>query len=154
MAYRKSKDIICKNYDKVPDHDPNNYDIDIIFNFNGKNFPMRKEIDPFKPKSKGGTNHPKNLNAMQSSQTRPKGVTYPYNFKEKENLGKTRYDLIETEIDKRSVLIRNGSLLLNYNGTIDGRSSAVLDGSVILKKDGTIDKRSSALINGLVFFKN
>ncbi len=44
----------------------------------GKNGPKSWEVDHSKPKSKGGTNSPRNLQAMQTSANRRKSNKYPY----------------------------------------------------------------------------
>lgn len=47
----------------------------------GKNSPQGWEVDHKKPKARGGTNHPKNLQALQTGVNRQKSDHYPYRHK-------------------------------------------------------------------------
>lgn len=45
----------------------------------GKNSPMGFEIDHKRPKSKGGSDHNRNLRPLQTSENRRKSNKYPHN---------------------------------------------------------------------------
>ena len=150
MSYQESKEKVWEKGTKIPDKDPNLYREDKIGNVMyypsyGKQSSMGWNIDHSKPQNKNGTNHLNNLQPLNSLNNSSKSDTYPYNYKNSEPLGVTRRDLIETPIDKRSRLIKNGEVLLNYDGTVNSNSKAVKTKYVILNKNGTINANSKAV---------
>ncbi|KAL0487807.1 helicase with zinc finger domain [Acrasis kona] len=153
------KDAAWEKAATIPGYNPDTHRQDQVGNIMykhsyGKQTPMGYDIDHSKPLSKGGTYHPNNLNAMQSEQNRcDKNDAYPYPRSEASPVGITRYDDISTTYDKRSSTIKDGSTLLNYDGSIDGRSESVRSGDVLLTKDGMVDKRCSAFKSGRIFEK-
>lgn len=158
MSYRKRIDEVWEKGIKIPGKDPNKYREDrvgnvIYKNSYGKNSDMGWNIDHSKPQSEGGTDNLNNLQPMHSSQNSSKNASYPYNYEKSEPLGKTVYDIADTDVDRRSFSYVNGKILLNMDGTIDGRSSAVRNGDIILNKDGTINGNSRAVKNGNIKFK-
>ena len=160
--YEKDRENL-KNYawekaEKVKGYDPAKYRKDksnnIIYKASyGKDTKMGWNVDHSKPLNEGGTNHKNNLQALQTSQNKSKGSKYPYNYDESEPKGVTRYDLIKTNVDKRSSIVKNQKLLFNFDGTIDARSKAVKGGHVILTKDGHVNENSKAVKSGEIFFK-
>ncbi|CAF1045442.1 unnamed protein product [Brachionus calyciflorus] len=158
MSYRKRKDEIWEKGDTIPNMDPNKYRQDksgnvIYYDSFGKFSKMGWNIDHSKPQSLGGSDHLNNLYPMQSAQNSSKGNTYRYNYSTAGNLGLTRYDIIDTEIDKRSSLVRNEEVLFNYDGTVDSRSAAVRNGTIRLNNDGSINKNSIGVRSGNLIFK-
>jgi hypothetical protein len=137
--YEKDRENL-KNYawekaEKVKGYDPAKYRIDKLGNIiykasYGKDTKMGWNVDHSKPLNEGGTNHKNNMQALQTSQNKSKGSKYPYNYDESEPRGVTRYDLIKTNVDKRSSFVKNQGLLFNFDGTIDARSKAVKSGHV------------------------
>jgi hypothetical protein len=122
----------------------------IYYHSYGKDSAMGWDVDHSKPLCEGGTYHKNNLQVLQAAQNRyDKNGTYPYNYNT-EAQGVTRYDLIQTPIDKRSSAVKSGAVLFNYDGSIDQRSAAVRSGDVKLTKDGNIDKRCSAYKSGSI----
>lgn len=160
--YEKDRENL-KNYawdkaEKVRGYDPAKYRIDksgnIIYKASyGKDTKMGWNVDHSKPLNEGGTNHKNNLQALQTSQNKSKGSKYPYNYDESEPRGVIRYDLIKTNVDKRSSFVKNQELLFNFDGTIDARSKAVKSGHVILRKDGYVNENSKAVKSGEVLIK-
>ena len=156
--YQKRKDDVWNKGGIVDDKDPNKYRSDktgniIYYGSYGKDTSMGWHIDHLNPRSLGGTNHLNNLQPLQASQNKSKSNQRYYDYDSVDNRGLTRYDLINTNVDKRSSLVKNDELLLNYNGTVDKRSEAVKNGDVIVNKDGSISKNSRAVKNGNVFLK-
>ncbi|KAL9652311.1 hypothetical protein ABK040_011969 [Willaertia magna] len=151
QAWNKSK--------TIPGYDEDKYRQDKVGNIMyhdsyGKNSNMGWSVDHSKPLNEGGTYHPNNLQAMNFAQNcYDKNDQYPYDYSNAEPKGVTRYDNIDTEIDKRCSSYQNNNILLNYDGTVDGRSSAVRSGNVLLTKSGHVDKRCKAAKDGSVTFK-
>jgi hypothetical protein len=138
--------------------DPNKYREDkmgnVIYKSSyGKDSAMGWNIDHSKPIAKDGTNHLNNLQPLQTAQNKSKNATYPYNYDEAEPKGVSRYDMIKTDVDKRSSLVRNKNVLFNYDGTIDARCKAVRSGEIVLNKDKTINKNSIAVKSGAIRIK-
>lgn len=80
-AHNKRKDEVWNKSNKVSGKDPNLYRIDklgneIFYHSYGKNTEMGWEIDHSKPKSKGGTDHLNNLQALQTNANRRKSDKY------------------------------------------------------------------------------
>lgn len=81
-----SKETIQNVWNKaqtVPGKNPNLYRQDaygnpIYVHSYGKTSEMGWEIDHKHPRSKGGTDNPRNLQALQTAENRRKGNTYPY----------------------------------------------------------------------------
>ena len=158
MSYRGRKDDVWDKADTVPDKNPDQYRQDKVGNIMyydsfGKNSPMGWNIDHGKPQSQGGTHHLNNLNAINSLQNSSKRDTYPYNYNQVENFGVTRYDLVRTDIDKRSSLVQQEKVLFNYDGTVDARSSAVRSGDIRLNNDGSVNMNSKGVRSGHLNFK-
>lgn len=155
----QAKEYAWENAKRVAGKDPNKYREDRVGNIiyrssYGKDTKMGWSIDHSKPLNMGGTNHKNNFQAMQMSQNKSKNDTYPYKYDSVQQLGVSRYDLIKTNVDKRSSLVKSGDLLFNYDGSIDSRSKAVRSGNVRLNADKTIDRTaSSAVQTGALRFK-
>lgn len=158
MSYRKRKDDVWEKGETIPHMDPSKYRQDkvgnvIYYDSFGKFSRMGWNIDHSKPQSLGGSDHINNLNPMHSVQNSSKGNSYRYNYSTAENHGLTRYDLVDTEIDKRSSIVRNEQILFNYDGSVDSRSAAVRNGTIKLNNDGTINKNSKGVRSGDIIFK-
>ena len=83
MASKKQKDAAWNNAKPIPGRNPNLQRRDAAGNTisrsaYGKNSPQGWEVDHKKPSSKGGSDNPRNLQAMQTSENRHKGNSYPY----------------------------------------------------------------------------
>ena len=74
IAWNKAKPITGKN---PKTHRKDKYGNEVYKGAYGKNGPKSWEVDHSKPKSKGGTDHPNNLQALQTEANRLKGDTYP-----------------------------------------------------------------------------
>ena len=87
MEYSKEElDTIFAKGSIIPGKDPDKYRKDScgneIYRDNyGLETPMGWEVDHSLPKAKGGTNNPRNLKPLQSSENASKGDTYPYKKK-------------------------------------------------------------------------
>ena len=151
------KEVAWNKADKVPGRNPDLYRQDkceniIYWHSYDKDSDMGWNIDHSKPVRAGGTNHGNNLQALQTSQNKSKNATYPYQYESVEPRGVTRQDMIQTDLDKRCAGMRNGDVILNYDGSVSAISRAVKRGDVILNKDGSISKNSKAVKSGDVFF--
>lgn len=137
----------------IPGRDADLYRLDpagnVIYKHSyGQRTEMGWDIDHSKPLSKGGTYHPNNLQAMQSTQNRDeKRARHPYRAADAEPCGATLVELAhrQSEVDRRSSATRSADVLLTCQGRVDQRSAAVRQGTVRLKTDGTIDRRCSAV---------
>ena len=83
MATEKQRETAWQKAEPIPGKNPNLYRRDRFGNeiykpAYGKHGEKSWEVDHSKPKSKGGTNSPRNLQAMQTSANRRKGDRYPY----------------------------------------------------------------------------
>ena len=83
MASERQKQAAWNNARPIPGMNPNKYRQDSAGNriykaAYGKNGAQSWEVDHRKPKSKGGSDSPRNLQAMQTSENRRKGNRYPY----------------------------------------------------------------------------
>ncbi len=83
MATRRQRDVAWNNAYTIRGKNPNQYRRDAAGNqifkgAYGKTGPQSWEVDHKKPRSKGGSNSPRNLQAMQTSENRRKGDQYPY----------------------------------------------------------------------------
>ena len=74
IAWNKAKPIRGKNPNT---HRKDKFGNEIFRNSHGKDSAMGWEVDHSKPKSKGGTDHPNNLQALQTRANRRKGAKYP-----------------------------------------------------------------------------
>jgi len=87
MTYSKEElDKIFAKGEKIPGKDANKYRKDscgneICRDSYGLETPMGWEVDHSFPKAKGGTNNPRNLKPLQSSENARKGDSYPYKKK-------------------------------------------------------------------------
>ena len=87
MSYTKEQlDAIFAKGDKVRGKDPEKHRRDecgnIIYRQSyGKESPMGWEVDHSNPKNNGGSDNPRNLKPLQSSENSRKGATYPYKKK-------------------------------------------------------------------------
>ena len=83
MATRKQRETAWQNTPKVRGKNPNLYRRDVLGNeiykpAYGTMGDKGWEVDHSNPKSRGGTDSSRNLQAMQSSANRGKGRRYPY----------------------------------------------------------------------------
>ena len=83
MATEKQKRDAWSKADKIRGKNPNLYRQDkygnvLFWPSYGLDTTMGWEVDHSKPKSKGGTDHPNNLQALQTEENRLKGDEYPY----------------------------------------------------------------------------
>ena len=83
MVTRRQRENAWKRARTIRGKNPNQYRKDRFGNeiykaAYGKRGKKSWEVDHSKPKSKGGTNSPRNLQAMQTSANRSKGNRYPY----------------------------------------------------------------------------
>ena len=84
MASKRKKDSAWNNNTTpIPGKNPNLHRRDRLGNeiykpAYGKKGPKSWEIDHSRPKSKGGTNSSRNLQALQTRANREKGDRYPY----------------------------------------------------------------------------
>lgn len=82
MATERQKRQAWDNTRRISGKNPNLYRRDSAGNqiykpAYGKNGPQSWEVDHIKPKSKGGTDAPRNLQALQTRANRSKGNRYP-----------------------------------------------------------------------------
>ena len=82
MATERQKRQAWNNAKPIAGKNPNLYRRDSAGNqiykpAYGKNGPQSWEVDHIKPKSKGGTDSPRNLQALQKRANRRKGNKYP-----------------------------------------------------------------------------
>lgn len=82
MATERQKKIAWDKAKRIRGKNPNTHRKDkfgnpIFRKSHGKDTPMGWEVDHSKPKSKGGTDHPNNLQALQTRANRQKGDMYP-----------------------------------------------------------------------------
>ena len=83
MATNRQKQIAWENARRIRGKNPNLYRRDRLGNemykpAYGTNGKKGWEVDHSRPRSKGGTNSPRNLQAMQTAANRRKGNRYPY----------------------------------------------------------------------------
>lgn len=83
MASRQQREIAWQNTGRVRGKNPNLYRRDVQGNeiykpAYGTLGDKGWEVDHSNPRSRGGTNSPRNLQAMQSRANRRKGNKYPY----------------------------------------------------------------------------
>ena len=83
MATERQKRQAWNNAEPIPGKNPNKWRRDSAGNqiykpAYGSNGNQSWEVDHRKPLSKGGTNSPRNLQAMQTAANRRKGNKYPY----------------------------------------------------------------------------
>lgn len=83
MATRRQRAIAWGNARPIRGKNPNVYRKDRFGNTlykaaYGKRGKRSWEVDHSRPRSRGGTNSPRNLQAMQTSANRRKGNRYPY----------------------------------------------------------------------------
>ncbi len=83
MASRQQRQQAWNNTPRIPGKNPGQWRRDVAGNpifrgAYGKNGPKSWEVDHKKPRSKGGSNNPRNLQAMQTSENRRKSDQYPY----------------------------------------------------------------------------
>ena len=88
MASKKQRDGAWHNAKPIPGKNSNFQRRDAAGNTisrsaYGKTSPQGWEVDHKKPSSKGGSDNPRNLQAMQTSENRRKGNSYPYNPRKK-----------------------------------------------------------------------
>ena len=87
MSYSKKElDAIFDKGNKIRGKNPDQYRKDdygntIFRQSYGKESPMGWEVDHVHPKAQGGTNNPRNLKPVQSSENSRKGDNYPYKKK-------------------------------------------------------------------------
>lgn len=94
MSYQKFKELAWKRAKKIRGKNPNLWRLDAYGNkvykpAYGMKGVYSWEIDHKKPKSRGGTDHPKNLQVLQWAENRRKGDKYPYKPKNKKSRKKT-----------------------------------------------------------------
>ncbi len=82
MATKRQKQIAWDKASTIPGKNPNLHRQDshgnqIFKPAHGKQGPQSWEVDHIKPKAKGGTDSPRNLQALQTQANRHKGATYP-----------------------------------------------------------------------------
>ena len=83
MASKRQKEIAWQNAGKVRGKNPNLYRRDVLGNeiykpAYGTQGEKGWEVDHSNPRSSGGTDSPRNLQAMQTGANRSKGNKYPY----------------------------------------------------------------------------
>ena len=83
MATRREREIAWQRAQKVPGKNPNVYRQDVFGNeiykpAYGKQGKKGWEVDHSNPLSRGGTDSPRNLQAMQTRANRRKRDKYPY----------------------------------------------------------------------------
>ena len=83
MATPKQKQIAWDQADTIPGENPNLRRLDPYGNkiykpAYGKAGEQSWQVDHKHPKSKGGTDNPRNLQAVQTKENRQKGTKYPY----------------------------------------------------------------------------
>ena len=83
MASQKQKEIAWDKADPIPGKNPNLWRRDpyghtIYKPAYGKEGEQGWQVDHKHPKSKGGTDNPRNLQATQTKENRQKGAKYPY----------------------------------------------------------------------------
>ena len=83
MASRRQREIAWQNTRRVQGKNPNLYRRDVLGNeiykpAYGTLGDKGWEVDHSNPQSRGGTNSPRNLQAMQTSANRRKSNKYPY----------------------------------------------------------------------------
>ena len=83
MATENQKQIAWENAKRMRGKNPNLYRRDVFGNkiykpAYGTYGAQSWEVDHSHPKAKGGTDSPRNLQAMQSTANRTKGTRYPY----------------------------------------------------------------------------
>ena len=83
MATKKNKEATWSKAQKIKGKNPDVYRKDVQGNIMykssyGKNSKFGWEIDHKNPKANGGTNHPKNLQALNSKANKQKADKYPY----------------------------------------------------------------------------
>ena len=83
MATKRQKEQAWNNARPISGKNPNLYRRDSAGNpiykpAYGKNGSQSWEVDHRKPKSKGGTDSPRNLQALRTKTNRSKGNKYPY----------------------------------------------------------------------------
>ena len=83
MASKQQRDIAWQNTPRVQGKNPNLYRRDVYGNeiykpAYGKIGTKGWEVDHSNPKSRGGTDSPRNLHAMHPRANRSKGNKYPY----------------------------------------------------------------------------
>jgi 5-methylcytosine-specific restriction endonuclease McrA len=83
MASQKQKEIAWDKADPILGKNPNLWRLDpyghtIYKPAYGKEGDQGWQVDHKHPKSKGGTDNPRNLQALQTEENRKKGGKYPY----------------------------------------------------------------------------
>ena len=83
MATKRQKKIAWNKAGRIHGKNPNLFRQDSLGNeiykpAYGKKGPKSWEVDHAHPKAKGGTDAPRNLQALQTSANRRKGRKYPY----------------------------------------------------------------------------
>ena len=83
MATENQKQIASENAKRIRGKNPNLYRRDVFGHqiykpAYGTHGAQGWEVDHSHPKAKGGTDSPRNLQAMQSTANRTKGTRYPY----------------------------------------------------------------------------
>lgn len=83
MATKRQQQIAWDKAETIPGKHPNRFRQDAFGNqicrtSYGKDSPQGWEVDHKHPKAKGGTDHSRNLQALQTDANRQKSDTYPY----------------------------------------------------------------------------